>query len=157
MVIVMGAEPASTNDRPRPTWSVRSFAAFWNEPRTELVPAVLAPDVIGRWPGEQEPVRGPGPYTARLARLLELLPDVRLEVAESATDGEFTFVRWIMRATGLRGAFEMTGIDRVRVREGLVVENLIVYDTAQFAALTGHPSFDPDYQTGGPCSDSPLA
>lgn len=111
-----------------------------------MVPAVLGPDVVGRWPGEDEPVRGPDAYTARLARLLELLPDLRLDVAESATDGEHTFIRWVMRATGLHGPFEMTGIDRVRVRDGLVVENVIVYDTASFERLSGHASYDPDHR-----------
>jgi hypothetical protein len=147
----MGSDRPATANRERrgPTWSVGSFAAFWDKPDPAVVPAVLGPDVVGRWPGEDEPVRGPDAYTARLARLLELLPDLRLDVAESATNGEFTFIRWVMQATGLHGPFEITGIDRVRVRGGLVVENVITYDTAEFERLSGHPSYDPDRPPNG--------
>jgi hypothetical protein len=44
-----------------------------------------------------------------------------------------------MHATGGHGPFELTGIDRVRVRDGLVAENVIVFDTAAFQARAGKP------------------
>lgn len=131
----------TTNDtatRPTPAWSVEGFARFWDRPDTALVPAVLAPDVVGHWPGVDEAVRGREAYTAQIDRLLALLPDLRLDVAEHATNGEFTFVRWVMHATGRFGPFEMTGIDRIRVEDGLVAENVIVYDTARFERLSGY-------------------
>jgi hypothetical protein len=60
-----------------------------------------------------------------------------LEVAEHACSGEFFFVRWILHATGEHGPFELTGMDRVRVRGPLVAENVIVFDTAAFEARSG--------------------
>jgi len=51
--------------------------------------------------------------------------------------GEFHFIRWIARATGPKGPLEMSGIDRIRVTNGLVKENHVVFDTARFAALIG--------------------
>lgn len=139
------AYDVSSNDkaaaRPRPGWSVDAFAAFWDKPDPALVPAVLTDDVVGHWPGLTEPVRGKQAYTDRIARILELLPDLRLEVAEHASNGELTFIRWIMHATGTNGPFEVTGIDRIRVRDGLVAENVIVYDTARFESLSGQTSF----------------
>jgi hypothetical protein len=42
-------------------------------------------------------------------------------------------------ATGEHGPFEITGIDRVRVRDGLVAENMVVVDTAAFQARSGKP------------------
>ena len=62
---------------------------------------------------------------------------MRLEVAEYATNGEFHFIRWIARATGAKGPVEMSGIDRIRVQNGLVTENYVVFDTARFAVLIG--------------------
>lgn len=127
-----------TAPRPTPTWSVEGFTRFWDDPDPALVPALLTSDVVGHWPGADEPVRGRQAYTGRIERLLQLLPDLRLEVAEHASNGEFVFIRWIMHATGQHGPFEITGIDRIKLEGGLVTENVIVFDTAQFEALSGY-------------------
>ncbi len=95
--------------------------------------------MVGDWPGLSEPVRGVADYTQRLADLMALLPDMRLAVAEHAVNGEYTFIRWILRATGANGPFELTGMDRVRLQDGLITENVIRFDTAQFEARAGHP------------------
>jgi len=128
--------PGSTLET-RPHWSVRSFEAFWNRPVPGLVPAVLTEDVVGHWAGRTEPVQGREAYTHCIAALLDALPDVRLSVAEHAQSGEFVFVRWIMRATGAHGPFELSGIDRVRLRDGYVAENVVVFDTAAFESRSG--------------------
>jgi hypothetical protein len=126
-----------TTDRPaRPAWSVKAFANFWAKPDPKLIPGFLTPDVVGHWPGE-EPVRGVEAYTQALAGVIALLPDIRLEIAEHAVNGEFVFIRWIMRATGRKGPFQFTGIDRVRVRDGLVAENIIRFDRAHLQQLAG--------------------
>lgn len=70
-----------------------------------------------------------------LGDLLTSLPDLRLEIHEQAMSGEFGFSRWTMHATGAAGPFAMTGMDRTRVRGGLVCENYIFFDTALFARL----------------------
>jgi SnoaL-like polyketide cyclase len=121
----------------RPGWSVEGFEAFWSDPNPALVPAALAEDVIGHWAGRDEPVRGKDDYTSCIVALMEALPDLGLEVGEHARTEEFFFVRWIMRATGEHGPFELTGIDRIRLRDGLVAENMIVFDTAAFEARSG--------------------
>ena len=116
-------------------WSVEGFAKFWANPDPDLVAPLVTDDVVGYWPGEDEPVRGVAAYTQAIAEILELLPDMRLEVAEHATNGEFTFVRWIMHATGPIGPFTFTGIDRIRLRDGLVAENVIRFDTEHLRRL----------------------
>lgn len=129
---------ATTNvaEQPRsPT--VEGFSRFWANPNLTLLAPGLAQDVVGRFPGDPAPVRGRDAYVARIAQFLELLPDLRLEVAEHAANGEFHFIRWIARATGAKGSLEFSGIDRIRVRDGLVTENIVVFDTALFAALIG--------------------
>lgn len=118
------ADPALAG-RPGRGWSVESFAAFWTRPDPALVPRALTPDVAGYWPGSAEPVRGVEQYTQRIADLLALVPDFRLEVAEHAASGDCVFIRWIARGTTEDGRFEFSGVDRVRTRDGLVAENMI--------------------------------
>jgi predicted SnoaL-like aldol condensation-catalyzing enzyme len=116
---------------------VEGFARFWANPDPTVLPPLLAEDVVGHFPGEPEPVRGRDAYVAKIAHFLQLLPDLRLEVAEHATNGELHFIRWIARTTGAKGPVQLTGIDRIRVHDGLVTENFVVFDTARFAALIG--------------------
>src|SRR5262245_10695830 len=99
-------------------WSVDGFRHFWAKPDASLVPAVLTDDVVGYWPGHAEPVRGVAHYTSVIAQLINLLPDLNLEIAEHAVNGDIVFVRWIMHATGRHGPMQMTGIDRIRLRNG---------------------------------------
>jgi SnoaL-like polyketide cyclase len=120
-----------------PTWSVEMFAQFWANPDPALVPVVLTDDVVGYWAGRDEPVRGKDDYTACIAAVVEALPDMAMEVLDHARDGDLTFVRWILRATGEHGPFEITGIDRVRTEGPLVAENVIVFDTAAFERRSG--------------------
>jgi hypothetical protein len=121
----------------RPAWSVEMFARFWSNPDPGLVPAAVTEDVVGHWPGRDEPVRGRDEYTRCIAAIVEALPGMYIEVTESAQSGEFFFIRWILHASGEHGPFELTGMDRVRVRGSLVAENVIVFDTAAFEARSG--------------------
>lgn len=122
--------------RPAP-FTAQAFAAFWADPKPEnVVPDAFMDDVVGYWPDTV--LYGVEDYTRRLKDLLTLLPDLRLEVAEHADNGEHVFVRWIMRATGRRGAFELHGVDRIKTCEGLIAENLIVFDTRRFEELSGY-------------------
>jgi len=122
-----------------PSWSVTAFQLFWAHPRPHLVPAVLTSDVVGYWPGRDEPVHGRQDYTWCISSIVEALPDIRLTVAEYATHRQYRFVRWVMHATGELGPFEVTGIDRLRLRGGLVAENFVVFDTATFEKRAGIP------------------
>jgi hypothetical protein len=127
----------STATVQRPGWSVETFEGFWSNPDPSLVPGVLTEDVIGHWAGRDEPVHGRVQYTRCIAAVVAALPGMRLTVAEHAQSGDFVFIRWIMHATGEHGPFELTGIDRVRVRGSQVAENVIVFDTAAFEARSG--------------------
>ena len=122
-------------------WTTDLFAEFWAKPDLALIPPIITDDVVGYWPGDRT-VRGAGEYMRALGDLLALLPDLYLEVPEHtmSADGQFGFSRWVMHATGSNGPFEMNGMDRTRVRNGLVCENYIFFDPAQFESLaTGNP------------------
>ncbi len=140
---VSNAAPATESRRPiqrrfdPPGWSVERFAQFWADPSADDVPDLVTDDVVGWWPGADQPVRGVEAYSQALADMLALLPDMRLTVAEHASSGSHVFVRWIMRATGRNGPFELTGIDRIRMRDDRVDENIIRFDMAHLRRLAG--------------------
>src|SRR5262249_22335801 len=120
----------TTADQQETGFTVETFAGFWANPDltspAALIP--LAEDVVGYWPGTDDPVRGRDDYVAALVELLNRVPDLTLEVAESAQDGEYLFIRWIAHATGENGPVEHGGVDRIKVRDGKVVENRIYFD-----------------------------
>jgi hypothetical protein len=107
--------------------------------RSEVHPVDHHRSVVGYWPRGRT-VRGKAEYMQALDDLLTLLPDLRLEVPEHtmSADGEFGFSRWVMHATGANGRFEMNGMDRTRVCDGLVCENYVFFDSAEFQRLVGN-------------------
>lgn len=113
-------------------WTTDLFAEFWAAPDLSYVRSIITDDVVGIWPG-REPVRGAEAYLAALEELLGVVPDLRLEVPDRAMSGEFGFSRWVMHGTGADGPFTMNGMDRTRTRDGLVCENYIFFDTAEFS------------------------
>jgi SnoaL-like protein len=123
-----------TDIQSAPKFSAELFAAFWDAPDLSRGLTILADDIIGYWPGDPEPVRGIEAYTAKIAELLTAAPDLRLEVIDSATvpgvaaGEELVFLHYIGRGTGPDGPFQIRGLDRVRTRDGMVVENVIRYD-----------------------------
>jgi ketosteroid isomerase-like protein len=121
-------------------FTAETFAAFWAKPDLSdpSGAANLADEVVGYWPGEPEPVRGREAYVGALEKLLKRVPDLTLSVAESADNGEDLFIRWVARATAAGGRpIEHTGVDRIKVREGRVVENRIFFDRAEFERKLG--------------------
>lgn len=115
-------------------FSAELWAAFWASPAMSRELDILADDIVGYWPGDPEPVRGVEPYTNKIAALLAAAPDLRLELVDSATvpgavEGEqLVFLHYVGHGTGPDGPFEIRGLDRVRTRGGMVVENVIRYE-----------------------------
>ena len=119
-------------------WTTDLFAEFWAAPDLKFIPSIIiTDDIVGYWPGRT--VRGAREYRQALEELLALLPDLYLEVPEHtmSADGEFGCSRWVMHATGANGPFEMNGMNRTRVRDGLVCENYLFFDSARFQSLAG--------------------
>lgn len=128
-------DPADAGQHGAVTFTPELWAAFWSQPDSSRV-GLLAADVVGHWPGDTEPVRGQDAYRARIAEVLDLVPDLRLDLAESAADSNCIFIHWVARRTGGAGALTFDGIDRILLDErGLVKDNLIRYDPDEFARL----------------------
>ncbi|WP_394830989.1 ester cyclase [Pendulispora rubella] len=120
-------------------FTVENFAQFWAKPDASLVAHAVTEDVVGHWPGTEEPARGVVAYAARIAQVLALVPDLSLEVLEHAIHHDLLFIRWMARGTGAKGPFTLNGIDRIRLRDGRVAENVIVFDTLRFREVVGAP------------------
>ena len=122
----------------QPTFSVDVFAAFWGNPDPSVLsPELFTDDVAGHWPGADEPVVGYTDYAGRIEQILEVLPGMRLNVIESADNGEYIFVQWMLLAEGEHGPFSVPGVDRIEVRDGKVASNLIVFDTEELERKSG--------------------
>ena len=123
-----------TDVQSAPKFSAEVFAAYWTATTMSRGFYILADDIIGYWPGDAEPVRGIEAYTAKIAELLDAAPDLQLELVDSATvpgaaEGEeLVFLHYVGGGTGPDGPFRIRGLDRVRTRDGIVVENVIRYD-----------------------------
>jgi SnoaL-like polyketide cyclase len=123
-----------TETQTRPKFSAQMWAAFWAAPDASRIEDILADDIVGYWQGDPEPVRGLTPYVGKIADLLAAAPDLTLELVDSATaDGDapgeqLVFLHYVGSGTGPAGPFAIRGLDRVRTRDGVVVENVIRYD-----------------------------
>lgn len=123
---------------PREGFTAETFAEFWAKPDLSTPSDAIHDDVVGYWPGTDEPVRGRDEYVGALKELLDRVPDLTLSVAESADNGEHIFIRWVAHATGADGTpVEQTGVDRIKVEGGQVIENRIFFDRSQFERKLG--------------------
>ena len=130
-----------TDTQTRPAFSAEMWAAFWAAPDVSRVEDILADDIVGYWQGVPEPVRGRAAYVGKIAELITAAPDLALELVDSATvDGstpgeQLIYLHYVGRGTGPDGPFAIRGLDRVRTRDGIVVENVIRYDRAELASV----------------------
>jgi uncharacterized protein (DUF1330 family) len=121
-------------------WSIEGWARFWAKPDPEIarrrLPTVVHPDgVLGYWPGGGPPVRGLADYLQRILDLLDLIPDLHLTLEEQAVGDDNVFLRWTGSGTGPDGPFQCNGVDRLKLKDGLVIENRIISDHGIFRIL----------------------
>jgi SnoaL-like domain len=98
-----------------------------------------AEDIVGYWQSEPRPVEGREAYVGKIAELLTAFPDLRLDLVDTATvagatdDEQLVYLHYVGRGTGQDGPVAIRGLDRVRTRNGIVVENVIRYDQVDIA------------------------
>jgi hypothetical protein len=125
----------------QPKFSSEVWAAFWAAPDMSRVGDVLADDIVGYWQGAPEPVRGRDAYVGKIAELVAAAPDLALTLVDTATvDGaapaeQLVYLHYVGRGTGPEGPFTIRGLDRVRTRDGMVIENVIRYDRVAPASI----------------------
>jgi SnoaL-like polyketide cyclase len=130
-----------TDIHTKPAFSAEMWAAFWAAPAVSRIDDILADDIVGYWQGVPKPVRGRAAYAGKIAELITAIPDLALELVDSATvagttPGEqLVYLHYVGRGTGPDGPFAIRGLDRVRTRDGIVVENVIRYDQVELASV----------------------
>ncbi|MGK2870283.1 MAG: nuclear transport factor 2 family protein [Mycobacterium sp.] len=123
-----------------PRFTADTWAAFWAAPDPSKVAGLLAEDIVGHWPGHPKPVRGRRAYIGKIAELVGTVPDLRLHLVDSATvpgaaaGEELVFLHYTGTGTAASGPITIRGMDRVRTRDGIVVENVIRYDATELEA-----------------------
>lgn len=120
-----------------PKFTADLWAAFWTAPDPARLGGLLADDIVGHWPGDPIPARGRADYVAKIAELVAAVPDLRLTLVDSATvpgtqaGEELVFLHYTGTGTAASGPITIRGMDRVRTRDGVVVENVIRYDASE--------------------------
>ncbi len=114
---------------------VDRWSEAWGNPDPDKVRKLADPAIVIEWPGAGEPIVGADAWGARVARMLERFPDLRLEVTEHAERDDTSFISWRAHATVRGTAVQWQGIDRMHLRNGVVTRSLVVFDTAPMAAL----------------------
>ncbi len=118
--------------------AIRWFRDVWNERRTETIDELFAAHAIGHTEGGDQ---GAEDFKAARAGFLEAFPDMRVEIEDTAADGDHVVVRWSatathlgnnlgMPATGRRVAFR--GMTWLTFENGIVVEG---WDSWNLGAL----------------------
>lgn len=121
----------------KPRFSAEMWAAFWAAPAVSRIEDILADDIVGYWQGDPNPVAGREAYVGKIAELITAIPDLRLELVDSATvagataDEQLVFLHYVGRGTGPDGPVAIRGLDRVRARDGIVIENVVRYDLVE--------------------------
>lgn len=114
---------------------VARFAAAWARPDADRFAAMLAPDVELRQPVTPV-VRGRAAGRHEFGRLIKWLPDVAGVVDSWAAAGETVLIAWRLRFTLGGAPFELRLVDRLIVRDGLVVEREAYFDSLRFMLAT---------------------
>jgi hypothetical protein len=126
-----------THTEQRSKFSAQMWAAFWAAPSEAGIGDILADDIVGYWQGDPKPVRGRDAYVGKILDLITAAPDLKLTLVDSATvDGDspgeqLVYLHYVGGGTGPDGPFAIRGLDRVRARDGMVVENVIRYDRVE--------------------------
>ncbi len=126
-----------TNTHIAPKFTAEAWAAFWAAPDPSRIGGLLAEDIVGHWPGDPKPVRGRAglPRQDRRGRRGPAaicgctLVDSATRRRRQPTGEELIFLHYT--GTAADGAVTIRGMDRVRTRDGIVVENVIRYDLSE--------------------------
>jgi ketosteroid isomerase-like protein len=116
---------------------VTKFAAAWAARDGEKVLQLWHPDGVLRTPFVGRPVAG-----AELAKLNDLqkeqAPDLVWQLLDWTSRGDVVIIEW-QTSRFVRGKrFDFRGVDKFRLRDGKIVEEVVYADTAPLrAARTG--------------------
>jgi len=128
-----------------PVEIVRALFETLNQRDLDALYEYWADDIVNYWPFAT--FQGRAEVRGYFAELFAAVPDCQIHVEKIAGDGDTVFVRWRLKGTatgqpwrGIEGngtRLEIHGVDCFTVRNGKVVQNIIVFDQLDFARQIG--------------------
>lgn len=121
---------------------VTRFAAAWASRDGEAFLALWHPDGLLQSPLYDRPVRGK--EFGRLTDLVrEAAPDLVWQLLDWTSRGDVVVIEW--QTTRMIGGrrFDTRGVDKFRLRDGLIVEERVYTDTAPLRALRRGEALEP--------------
>lgn len=110
---------------------LKRFRAFWDRPSGARVPELIAPDATIHFSG-QAPVTG-AQYCALMDSALAATLGIRVAVQDVAERGDLLFIFWRASAQVHGRPVAWQGVDRFRLRDGMAVEEHVIFDPSVFA------------------------
>jgi steroid delta-isomerase-like uncharacterized protein len=123
----------------------RSFFEEFSKGNLQGVADLMAPDHVFHFPLFPEP-QDKAQHVAGQQRIKGIFPDYRAEIVDQIAEGDMVMSRLIVRGTqqgeflgqpGTGQTFEITTINIMRIRDGLVVDEWDELDTLSFLAQLG--------------------
>lgn len=108
------------------------FATRWDSPRADDLRDLMHPNTQNLIP----PMAKPGDreeVVEHFRRVLNQLPDMRLDIVRWAPVGDAVMVEWRASATVAGQALEWTGVDRFNIRDDRMYEASVYWDTRGLA------------------------
>lgn len=104
------------------------FKSFWDAPTGERVAEIIAPDA-------QITFSGQGTFTGAeyievMGGMLDVMEGLEVTPLDCAGNGELLYIYWRTSALIDGERREYNGVDRFRIRDGMAVEEHVVFDTA---------------------------
>lgn len=108
---------------------VEAYTKNWQDPDANRFPEFYHPEGKMLNPGMEQPISRPhiGGY---YARMLALIPDLRLERKAWSATGDLLFIEWMSRGTVLGQQFEVRVIDRIILKDELIIDGRGYFDSA---------------------------
>ena len=127
---------------------VRSwFEEVWNQGREDAIDRLLSAESLGHnLPNtDSPPVRGPEGFKPFFRTFREAIPDIRIEVTRTVTEGDMVTAHCLVTGTHRGNAFgaptgnpvRFTGICTARVQNGQIVEAWNSFDFLTFYQQLG--------------------
>lgn len=104
------------------------FQSFWAAPSGARVADLIAPDAVIHFSGAG--VFSGADYRAVMQQMLDAMPDLVVTPLDWAADGERMYIAWETSATLHSERRTYRGVDRFRLRDGMAVEEHVIFDTA---------------------------
>jgi predicted ester cyclase len=89
-------EPDFGSDESNRDLAIRWFREVWNERRKETIDELWAPGAVGHTENGDQ---GMAEFKVGREGLLNALPDIQVDVEDTAADGDHVVVRWHARGT----------------------------------------------------------